>query len=129
MVHWSGFGPPLLKLPFPTRMTILRVGHGLFVHSPTMLTAELKAEVDAIGIPGWIIGPNRLHYWWIPQWCHAYPRAVVYLAPRIMNQAAGRLDPFVSRCLPLDRQSGYARISRAQAYPSRQYAPPRSCVA
>lgn len=55
------FGPPLLRLQFPTRMTIIRLGRQLFVHSPTILTPELKAEVDAIGVPGWIIGPNRLH--------------------------------------------------------------------
>lgn len=101
------FGPPLLKLPFPTRMTILRIGDDLFIHSPTQLTAGLQEEVDAIGSPRWLIGPNRLHYWWIPQWCEVYPRAAVYLAPRITEQAAGRLDHLASRCLPLDRQSGY----------------------
>ena len=36
------FRPPLLRMPFPTRMTAIRIGGELFIHSPTPLTAELK---------------------------------------------------------------------------------------
>jgi hypothetical protein len=47
---------------FPTRMTIIRVASGnLFIHSPTSLISSLKREVDGIGTPRWIIGPNRIH--------------------------------------------------------------------
>ena len=102
------FGPPLLRMPFPTRMTAIRIGRELFIHSPTPLTAELKVEIAAIGEPAWIIGPNRIHYWWIPEWCDAYPDAVTYLAPRIMDQAGGRLDRVSHRCRPLADRSGYA---------------------
>jgi hypothetical protein len=102
-----GFGPSLLRMQFPTRMTIARIGRQLFVHSPTTLTAALKVEIDAIGVPAWIIGPNRLHYWWITEWSDAYPNSAVYLAPRIMEQAAGRLDRIAVRCQMLDRRSGY----------------------
>jgi hypothetical protein len=86
------FGPPGLRFPFPTRMTIIRVGTTLFIHSPTELTAGIRAEIDRIGAPAWIIGPNRLHYWWIPDWRAAYPNARVYLAPRIREQAGRRID-------------------------------------
>ena len=101
------FGPPLLRMPFPTRMSIIRIGRELFIHSPTPLTDGLKAEIAAIGEPAWIIGPNRIHYWWIPEWCDAYTAAVAYLAPRIMDQAGGRLDRVSHRCRPLDHRSGY----------------------
>jgi Domain of unknown function (DUF4336) len=101
------FGPRLLRMPFPTRMSIIQIGRELFIHSPTPLTAGLKAEIAAIGTPAWIIGPNRIHYWWIPDWCEAYPDAVVYLAPRIVDQASGRLDQVSHRCRPLDGRSGY----------------------
>ena len=93
------FGPPLLRMPFPTRMSVIRIGRKLFIHSPTPLTAGLKTEIAAIGEPAWIIGPNRIHYWWIPEWCDAYPDAAAYLAPRIMDQAGDRLDR-VSTSLP-----------------------------
>ena len=100
------FGLTILKVPFPTRATIIRLkGGGLFVHSPTPLDAALKAEIDQTGVPRWIIVPNRLHYWWIPEWRAAYPKAEVHLAPRIREQAGGRLD-FDSHTL--DQTSGYS---------------------
>ena len=98
------FGPPLLKMPFSTRMTIIRIGGDLLIHSPTLLTAELKTEVEGIGRPRWIAGPNRIHYWWIPDWHATFPGAVVYLAPRIREQAGTRID---FDCQALDRDRGY----------------------
>jgi hypothetical protein len=87
------FGMPWPKMPFPTRMTIIRVGGSdLFIHSPTPLPPELGAEIETIGRPRWIVGPNRIHYWWIADWKAAYPDTDVYLAPRIEQQAGGRID-------------------------------------
>ena len=87
------FGTPWPRMPFPTRMTIFRLADGgLFVHSPTALTADLRGEVEAIGVPRWIVAPNRLHFWWIPQWREAYPDAQVYLAPRVREQAGAHID-------------------------------------
>jgi hypothetical protein len=98
------FGPPLLKMPFSTRMTIIRIGGDLLIHSPTLLTPELKTEVEGLGRPRWIVGPNRIHYWWIPDWHTAFPGAGVYLAPRIREQAGSRID---FDCQTLDRGRGY----------------------
>lgn len=99
------FGMPWPKMPFPTRMTVVRVpGGDLFIHSPTPLVTELRAEIEQAGRPRWIIGPNRIHYWWIPDWKAAFPDATVYLAPRIKEQAAGRIK-FDGAAL--DRSSGY----------------------
>ena len=62
------FGPSLIKLPFPTRMTVIRLAGGdLLIHSPTPLTSALSGHIAALGRPRWIVGPNRLHYWWIPR--------------------------------------------------------------
>jgi hypothetical protein len=99
------FGPPLLKFPFPTRMTVLRLDStSLFIHSPTPLVASLRNEIKRLGVPRWVVGPNRIHYWWIPEWRAAYPAATVYLAPGIKEQSRGRIDfPFNL----LDRRSGY----------------------
>jgi hypothetical protein len=98
------FGPPLLKMPFPTRMTVIRLAGDLLIHSPTPLTPDLAGEIRRVGRPRWIIGPNRLHYWWIPEWHAAYPDAIVYLAPRIREQAGSRID--FDACT-LDRDSGW----------------------
>lgn len=99
------FGPPLLKLPFPTRMTVLRLQKArLFIHSPTPLAASLRAAIERLGTPHWLIGPSRLHYWWLPEWHAAYPQAAVHLAPGVLKQSRGRIDfPFEA----LDRRDGY----------------------
>ncbi|WP_375763466.1 DUF4336 domain-containing protein [Bradyrhizobium sp. Pha-3] len=99
------FGPRWFKMPFPTRATIVRLPGGrLFIHSPTPLLAELKAAIVELGVPRWIIAPNRLHYWWIPEWHAAYPDARIFLAPGIKQQAGSRLT-FEGE--PLERSSGY----------------------
>ncbi|WP_321502993.1 DUF4336 domain-containing protein [Breoghania sp.] len=86
-----GFSWP--KLSFPTRMTIVRLSNGaLFVHSPTPLTEDLRAAVESLGPVSHIIGPNRIHYWWIPEWRAAFPQAEIWLAPNIREQAGKRID-------------------------------------
>ena len=86
------FGPPGLRAPFPTRMTLVRLPQGLFVHSPTALTPALREEIAGLGTPRWLIAPNRLHYWWLPDWRTAYPGAEAFLAPGVRRQAGGRID-------------------------------------
>jgi hypothetical protein len=98
------FGPPLLRMPFSTRMTIVRLAGALFVHSPTPLSDALRAQLAAIGAPCWIISPNRIHYWWIPDWHKAFPDAAVYLAPKVREQAGARID---FDCSTLDRAQGF----------------------
>ncbi|MBN9006100.1 MAG: DUF4336 domain-containing protein [Rhizobiales bacterium] len=98
------FGPPLLRMPFSTRMTIIRIGGDLLIHSPTPLTPNLKSEVESLGRVRWIVGPNRIHYWWIPDWHTAFPDADVYLAPRIREQAGSHID---FDCHVLDHDRGY----------------------
>lgn len=99
------FGMPWPKMPFPTRMTVIRLAGGnLFIHSPTCLVPELKVEIAEMGTPRWIVGPNRIHYWWIPEWRNAFPDAKIYLAPRIREQAGSRIN---FDCFALNNDSGY----------------------
>ena len=100
------FGAPWLKMPFPTRMTVIRLAsRDLFIHSPTPLVPEIRAEVEQAGRPRWIVGPNRLHYWWIPEWKAAFPDATVHLAPRTRQRAGGRI---AFDCCTLADEGGYA---------------------
>jgi hypothetical protein len=99
------FGMPWPKFPFPTRMTVVRLISGeLFVHSPTPLTPSLREKIEREGNVRFIIGPNRIHYWWIPEWKSAFPDAAVYLAPRIREQAKGRI---AFEGIPLVAANGY----------------------
>jgi hypothetical protein len=86
------FGMAGAKMPFPTRMTAIRLAGGrLFIHSPTPAEPALLAAIAREGRPCWIVGPNRIHYWWIPSWRAAFPEAEVYLAPRTRKQAGGHI--------------------------------------
>ena len=99
------FGPPGLNMPFPTRMTVVRLAGGdMFILSPSALTPALRAGILDLGRPSWIIGPNRIHYWWITDWKRSFEGAEVYLAPRIPEQAGDRVD-FDHR--PLEGSHGY----------------------
>lgn len=102
------FGVPGMKLRHPTRMTVIALQDGsLFLHSPTKPTPELQAEIDALGRVRWIIGPNRVHYWWIPEWHAAYPDAEVWLAPKIQKQAERAGKPISFATHELEAASTY----------------------
>lgn len=106
------FGMPWPKIPYSTRMTIIRIKDSdLFIHSPTPLNDSLRAEVAQLGKVRHIVGPNRIHYWWIPEWHTAFPDANVWLAPRIREHAGDRID---FDALDLTREAGYpwTRISK-----------------
>jgi hypothetical protein len=83
---WFGyFG---LKLPFPTRMTIVRLPDGaLWLHSPTKPTDTLVSNIEAIGPVKFLIAPNTIHYWWIPDWKARFPAAEIYAAPGLAHVA------------------------------------------
>jgi hypothetical protein len=79
------------SLPFPTRMTIVRLSDGsLWVHSPTELDPALKAEIDALGPVRFLVAPSKIHYWWVRDWQVAYPDAMSFAAPRVDEKARGR---------------------------------------
>jgi hypothetical protein len=88
-----GFGPWWMKMPFPTRATVIRLhGGNLFVHSPTQLTDGLRDEIKQVGSVKWLIGPNKLHYRWLAEWARAFLDADIYLAPGIRERARQRIS-------------------------------------
>lgn len=101
---WIVDGPEIrmdyvgLKLPFPTRMTVIRLPDGaLWIHSPTEPEPGILDEIAALGPVAHIIAPNTLHFWWIPDWHARFPEARVHVAPGVEARAGrtGRtLPPF-----------------------------------
>ena len=76
------------ELPFPTRMTVVRLPDGdLWVHSPVALSGGLKAELAELGPVRYLVAPNKIHYWWIGEWRIAYPDVVALAAPRVAEKA------------------------------------------
>ncbi len=64
------------------RMTLLRLSErALLVHSPVPLTAELRAEVDALGTVAAVVAPSLFHHLYVQPWAAAYPQAITACCP------------------------------------------------
>lgn len=74
---WTASAPQtFMGLHVGTRMTIARLAGGdLWVHSPIALTADLRAEVDALGPVRHVVAPNVFHHLYAGDWETAYPDA------------------------------------------------------
>lgn len=84
-IKFEAFG---LKIPFPTRMTVVRLPDGaLWLHSPTAPDDSLIASMGEIGPVKYLIAPNTLHYWSVPDWKARFPAAEVYAAPGLARSA------------------------------------------
>lgn len=90
-------GPVNLRL----RTTIVRLAAGgLWVHSPTALSAELRCQVDELGPVSAVLGPSNGHNLWLRDWADAYPDATVYVTPGIPKK-----QPALSGYQLLDEQT------------------------
>ena len=70
--------------PLRLRTTIAKLADGtLWVHSPTRLTDDFKAELDDLGPVSYIVGPNNVHNIYLERWATAYPDAQVYVSDGI----------------------------------------------
>lgn len=77
-----------ISMPFPTRMTVVRLGNGdLWCHSPVELSEELKREIDGLGPVRHLISPNKIHYTHIASWTRAYPEATAWASPGVRERA------------------------------------------
>jgi len=87
---WLIDGPAVrfYGMPFSTRCTVLQLENGdLWVHSPTLMTDALRAELDSLGPVRHLIAPNWIHYTYIDDWRCAYPEAATYAAPGVTARA------------------------------------------
>lgn len=86
IVEMSMYGT---KIPFPTRMTIVRLSDGkLWCHSPIELTSELKSQVDTLGSVAHLVSPNKIHYAHIAAWKKAYTESTAWASPGVRERAA-----------------------------------------
>ncbi|QED25786.1 DUF4336 domain-containing protein [Microvenator marinus] len=51
-----------------TRMSVVRFGDDLLLHSPIAPTPELRREMDALGQVKWVVGPNKFHHLYLKPW-------------------------------------------------------------
>lgn len=89
-VRMAYFG---LRLPFLTRMTVVRLPDGaLWVHSPTEPAAELLAALAGLGRVRFLVSPNRLHTTWMAEWRSRFPAAVTAGFARWRSWGGARQD-------------------------------------
>ena len=70
----------LFKVPFSTRMTVIRLKNGgIWVHSPIKPSDNLLFEIKQLGEVKHLIAPNVLHYSYIDEWHQLFPEAKVWL--------------------------------------------------
>jgi hypothetical protein len=62
LVYMSYPGLSFLKIPFPTRMTVVTLSSGaLWLHSPTGYDETLAAQLQDMGKIAHIVSPNVIH--------------------------------------------------------------------
>ena len=86
-ITWMNMG--ILRAPFSTRMTIIRLQDGsLWCHSPIAPDEALFAAIDALGAVRHLVSPNYIHYAHIPAWQARYPQATTWASPGVRERAA-----------------------------------------
>lgn len=76
---FEGETVPFLGVPFPTRMTVVRLRSGdLWVHSPVRGTAQRFAAVEALGEIRHLVAPNQIHHLFLADWRARYPEATCH---------------------------------------------------
>lgn len=86
---WTADGPavPFLGIPYPTRMTIVRLPEGgLWVCSPIRLDAELERGVEALGAVAHLVSPNKIHHLFLGDWQRRWPQARLYASPGLARR-------------------------------------------
>lgn len=65
-----------------TRMTALRLRDGgLFLYSPVKLSDELQRALTEIGLPRYVVAPNRFHHLFVGEYRNAFPDIQLFAAP------------------------------------------------
>lgn len=78
-------------LPFPTRMTVIRLTNGdIWVHSPIADKEGLSESVTALGSVRHLIAPNWIHYAWVPSWQLRFQEALTWASPGVVKRAASK---------------------------------------
>lgn len=76
----------VLGLRLPIRMTVLRVGEGLLLHSPTRYDRGLHTRLAALGPIRHLVAPNLVHWMHLRDWQLACPDVTVSVAPGLAER-------------------------------------------
>lgn len=96
-----------------TRMTIVRLSTGgVLLHSPIALSADVRAELDAIGPVRHIVCPNMFHHMYAADALSAYPTAKLHGPAKLHKKRKDlRFDAVLSEVPDADWQQDFITIS------------------
>ena len=85
---WVVDGPeiPFLGLMVGTRMTIVRLGEELWIHSPVSISKQMEVELERLGKVRYIVAPNKYHHVFLPEWRSKFPEAELFAAPGLKEK-------------------------------------------
>lgn len=79
------------RVPFPTRMTVVRLSTGdMWIHSPIEISNRLSEQVESLGPVRYLVAPNWIHYASIPAWQQRFPEADTFVSPGVVQRAANQ---------------------------------------
>jgi hypothetical protein len=79
---WIATRPlPLIVGDVGTRMSVVRLGQELLLHSPVALDAATREALDAQGRVRWVVGPSKVHHLYLGDYASAYPDAELCATP------------------------------------------------
>ena len=85
LLHWGYAG---WTMPFPTRMTVVRLPSGeVWLHSPTHPDEDLIAQIDKLGPVAHLVSPNKIHHVTLGPWSARYPDARVWASPGVRERS------------------------------------------
>jgi hypothetical protein len=69
------------------RMTVIRLpSGGLLLHSPVPLDDATRRALDALGPVRWLLGPSKVHHFYLGEYAAAYPEAALLGAPGLAEK-------------------------------------------
>jgi len=88
LVYMSYPGLSFLKIPFPTRMTVVQLTSGeTWLHSPIAFDVGLATSLTDKAPIRHLVSPNKIHYAHIQEWKDAFPDATAWASPGVRERA------------------------------------------
>lgn len=82
-VEYDHFMGPL---HFRTRMTVVRLADGLWLHSPVPIDDDLAQALEALGPVRWLVAPNGFHHSYLSDAARRWPDARVFVSPALRGK-------------------------------------------
>ncbi len=87
---WITDGPAIeaaAGFRYPTRMAVIMLANrDLVLWSPTAISDDLRAALEALGTVRFLVAPNSLHHTFLGDWQRAYPEATALAPPGLREK-------------------------------------------